>query len=33
LSMIMRSDFNSYIQSNFGEVDSLVKEPEARASR
>ena len=33
MSMTMRSDFNSYIQSNFGEVESLVKELEARAAR
>jgi phospholipid transport system substrate-binding protein len=31
--MTMRSDFNSYIQSNFGEVEPLVKELEARAAR
>jgi phospholipid transport system substrate-binding protein len=31
--MTMRSDFNSYIQSNYGEVEPLVKELEARAAR
>jgi phospholipid transport system substrate-binding protein len=33
LSMIMRSDFNSYIQSSFGQVEPLVKALEARAAR
>jgi len=31
--MTMRSDFNSYIQGNFGEVEPLVRELEARAAR
>jgi hypothetical protein len=31
--MIMRSDFNSYIQSNFGQVEPLVRALEARAAR
>jgi phospholipid transport system substrate-binding protein len=33
LAMIMRSDFNSYIQSNFGQVEPLVRALEARAAR
>ena len=33
LSMTMRSDFNSYIQSNSGDVEPLVKALEARAAR
>lgn len=33
LSLIMRSDFNSYILSSFGQVEPLVKALEARAAR
>jgi phospholipid transport system substrate-binding protein len=33
LSMLMRADFNSYIVSNFGKVEPLLRELEARAAR
>jgi phospholipid transport system substrate-binding protein len=33
MSMTMRSDFNSYIQSNAGDVEPLVRALEARAAR
>jgi phospholipid transport system substrate-binding protein len=33
MSMTMRSDFNSYIQSNAGDVEPLVRVLEARAAR
>jgi len=33
MSMTMRSDFNSYIQSNSGDVEPLVEALEARAAR
>jgi phospholipid transport system substrate-binding protein len=33
LAMIMRSDFNSYILSHFGQIEPLVRVLEARAAR
>ena len=33
LAMIMRSDFNSYILSHFGQIEPLVRKLEARAAR
>ena len=33
LSQIKRSEFNLYLQSNGGQVEPLVQELEARASR